>query len=145
MTLSALAIEALANAVGSRVVADWVIFERLSPLEKLETLATALSISYDTRMWSAVTQLARFRNDIAHPKPELIKEKKYLPEVGLRNTLFDSPQSQIERQISLGNAERAYKAICTLKAVLADSLPGDKSFGIYADMWLGTTTLPHRS
>lgn len=43
MVLSALAIEALANAVGSRVAADWVVFERLNPLEKLNSLTKELN------------------------------------------------------------------------------------------------------
>jgi len=143
MVLSALAIEALANAVGSRVASDWAAFESLNPLAKLDSLAKALSITYDPTKepWSAITQLARFRNDIAHPKPELISEENFLPEVALEKTLFDSPQSQIERQITLGNAERAHKAVYSLKAILTDSLPDDKRFGIYADMWSGSTGL----
>jgi len=143
MVLSALAIEALANAVGSRVASDWTVFERLSPLEKLDSLAKELAFTYEATKepWSAITQLARFRNDIAHPKPELILEEKYLPEVALGKALFDSPQSQIEGQITLGNAERANKAVRALKAILTDNLPEDKRVGIYADMWSGSTEL----
>jgi hypothetical protein len=141
MVLSALAIEALANAVGSRVSSDWTAFESLSPLAKLDSLAKELAIVYDpnTEPWSSITQLARFRNHIAHPKPELISEEKILPEVALGKTLFDSPQSQIERQITLGNAERAHKTVYTLKSILTVSLPEDKRFGIYVDMWSGST------
>jgi hypothetical protein len=141
--LSSLAIEALANAVGSRVASDWEGFERMNPLEKLDSLAKDLSIVYDqnTEPWSAITQLARFRNDIAHPKPEIVLEEKILPEVALGKTLFDSPQSQIEREITLGNAQRAHKAVCALKAILTDSLPAEKRFGIYVDMWSGSTEL----
>lgn len=143
MVLAALAIEALANAVGSRVASDWAVFERLNPLEKLDSLASELAFTYERTKepWSAITQLARFRNDIAHPKPELVLEEKILPEIVLGKTLFDLPQSQIERQITLGNAERAHKAVYELKAILTDKLPEDKRFGIYADMWYGSTEL----
>ena len=143
MVLSALSIEALANAVGSRVASDWATFESLNPLGKLDSLTQELSIMYDPNKepWSAITQLARFRNDIAHPKPELVSEEQILLEVALGKTFFDSPQSQIERQITLGNAERAHKAVCALKAILTDSLPEDKRFGIYVDMWSGSTEL----
>jgi hypothetical protein len=115
----------------------------MNPLEKLDSLAKDLSIVYDqnTEPWSAITQLARFRNDIAHPKPEIVLEEKILPEVALGKTLFDSPQSQIEREITLGNAQRAHKAVCALKAILTDSLPAEKRFGIYVDMWSGSTEL----
>lgn len=141
MVLSSLAIEALANAVGSRVVSDWEAFESLNPMAKLDSLARDLSITYDLNMepWSAIKQLARFRNDIAHPKPELVSEEKILPEVALGKERFNSPQSRIERQITLGSAERAHKAIYTLKSILTDSLPKDKRFGIYSDMWFGNT------
>lgn len=143
IVLSSLAIEALANAVGSRVASDWESFERLNPLEKLDCLTIDLSIVYDPNKepWSAIIQLARFRNDIAHPKPELVLEEKILPEVALGKTLFDSPQSQLERKITLGNAQRAHEAVCALKAILTDSLPAEKRFGIYADMWSGSTGL----
>ena len=55
--------------------------------------------------WSAITQLAQFRNDIAHPKPELVVEVKVLPEVVLEKTLLDSPKSELERQITVGMHE----------------------------------------
>jgi hypothetical protein len=143
MVLSALAIEALASAVGSRVASDWAVFKRLNPPEKLDSLAHELGFTCEatTEPWSSITQLARFRNDIAHPKPELVSEERILPEVALGKTLFDSPQSKIERQITLGNAERAHKAVYALKAILTDSLPEDKRFGIYVDVWSGSTEL----
>lgn len=141
MVLSALAIEALANAVGSRITTNWAKFESLGPLEKLHWLVAELAIPYEPNKepWSAITQLVRFRNDIAHPKPELVIEAKIVPEAALGKMLFDSPPSAIERQITLGNAERAHSAVSKLKAILTDSLPEDKRFGIYADMWSGST------
>lgn len=143
MVLSSLAIEALANAVGSRVVSDWPKFERLSPPEKLDVLVTELAIVRDSAKepWCAITQLVRFRNDIAHPKPELVVEAKVLPEVGLEKTLFDSPKSELERQITVGNVRRAHNAVSTLKALLTDALPKEKRFGIYVDAWSGSTQI----
>ena len=48
MVLSSLAIEALGNAVGSRVASDWPAFERLSPLEKLDVLVAEMAIPRDS-------------------------------------------------------------------------------------------------
>jgi hypothetical protein len=143
MVLSSLVIEALANAVGSRVASNWEGFERLNPREKLDSLTKDLSIAYDQNLepWSAIMQLARFRNDIAHPKPELVREEKTLPEGAVGKTLFNVPQSQIEREITLGNAQRAHKAVCALKTILTDGLPAGMRFGIYDDMWSGSTGL----
>lgn len=141
MVMSSLAVEALANAVGSRVTSDWPNFERLSPLAKINSLVEELTIAYDpeNEPWSAIQYLAGFRNDIAHPKPETVLEEKVLPEVALGKTLFDSPQSRIEREITLGNACRAHAAVTTLKKILTDSLPSEKRFGIYCDSWSGST------
>lgn len=143
MVLSSLAIEALVNAVGSRVASDWSTFERFGPLEKLDTLVTEMAIPRDSTKepWSSITQLARFRNDIAHPKPELVVEEKVLPEVGLEKMLFHSPKSELERQITVGNARRAHNAVNKLKVLLTDALPMDKRFGIYVDAWSGSTQL----
>jgi hypothetical protein len=48
MVLSSLAIEALVNAVGSRVASNWPTFERLNPLEKLDVLVTEMAIARDS-------------------------------------------------------------------------------------------------
>lgn len=141
MVMSSLAVEALANAVGSRLITDWTIFERLSPLKKIGVIVKELTITYDPKIepWSSVRWLAGFRNDIAHAKPELVQEEKLLPEVALGKTLFDSPQSRIEREITLGNARRAHTAVTAVKKILADSLPVEKRLGIYCDAWSGST------
>jgi hypothetical protein len=81
----------------------------------------------------------QFRNDIAHPKPELIVEEKVLSRVGLEKTLFHSPKSKLEHQITVGSARRAHNAVNTLKTLLTDALPKDKRFGIYVDVWSGST------
>lgn len=143
MVLSSLAIEALANAVGSRIASDWSTFERLGPLEKLDALVTEMDIPRDSTQepWSVIRQLARFRNDIAHPKPEFVVEEKLLSEVGLEKTLFHSPKSELERQITVGNARRAHNAVNAPKGILTDALPKDKRFGIYVDAWSGSTQL----
>jgi hypothetical protein len=144
MVLTALAIEALANAVGTRVAADWPTFERLRPHEKLDYLVAKLGIARDVTKdpWTALQYLSGFRNDIAHPKPEDLARRRVLPAVALDRAAFDKPRSSLEREITLGNARRAFKAVHELKGLLADALPVNKRFGIYADMWHGSTS-PH--
>ena len=139
MVLTALAIEALANAVGSRVVSDWPVFEFLRPHEKLDHLVRDLSIARDATKepWTTLTYLGGFRNDIAHAKPEAVPKEWVLPEAGLIKTDFDRPLSTLEREITLGNARRVFDAVRTLKGMLADALPVEARFGIYADMWSG--------
>ena len=143
MVMTALAVEALANAVGSRVVSDWFTFERLRPHEKLAFLVAELSIMRDETKepWTTLAFLGGFRNDIAHPKPEAIATERALPEVALGKTAFAAPRSKLEQEITLGNARRVYDAVRTLKGILTDALPVEKRFGIYADMWSGSTSV----
>jgi hypothetical protein len=141
MVMSALAVEALANAVGSRVTEDWPTFEKMRPHEKLDYLVQQLAIARDPLQepWSTLQYLGGFRNDIAHPKPEEVIGNRVLPEAGLTKTAFDRPLSKLEREVTLGNAKRSYAAVHALKGLLTDALPKTDRFGIYADMWHGST------
>jgi hypothetical protein len=143
MVMTALSIEALANAVGSRAVTDWPTFERMRPLEKLDLLVTELEIRRDESSdpWPTLVYLAGFRNDIAHAKPEPVKRTRELPEAALAKRLFDAPRSRLEREVTLGNAKRCHGAVHLLKGILTDALPDNKRFGIYADMWSESTGL----
>src|SRR5882757_1224456 len=47
LLLSALAIEAMCNAIGERVIDEWLDFETSRPDAKLRILATALSVEYN--------------------------------------------------------------------------------------------------
>ena len=143
MVMTALAVEALANAVGSRVVSDWSAFEPLRPLDKIERLVGQLSIVRDITKepWTTLVFLGGFRNDIAHPKPEAVSKEYVLPEPGLTKTAFAAPSSTLEREITPGNARRVFAAVRDLKGILTDALPVEKRFGIYVDMWSGSTSV----
>lgn len=142
MVMTALAVEGLVNAVGSRVATDYPAFERLRPHKKIEFLAEKLHISRDEAKepWMTLQFLGGFRNDIAHPKPELVEKESILPEAGLAKTAFDTPLSALEREITVGNAKRAYAAVREFKGLLTDAMPEDARFGIYVDMWHGSTS-----
>lgn len=142
MVMTALAVEALVNAVGSRVVSDWSAFEPLRPHEKIDVLVQELSIVRDETKepWTTLAFLAGFRNDIAHPKPEIVTTERVLPEVALAKTAFAPPRSKLEREVTLGNARRVYAAVRAVKGLFTDALPVEKRFGIYADMASGSTS-----
>jgi hypothetical protein len=143
MVFSALAVEALANAVGSRIVSNWATFERLKPSEKIDTLLQSLNIMRDARKppWPALRFLAGFRNDIAHPKPEQLAKVRVLPESVFDTTFPDAPLSKLEREITLGNARRVLEAVQVLKGLLTDAMPAKQRFGIYADASSGRARL----
>jgi hypothetical protein len=146
MVMTALAVEALANAVGTRVAKDWIAFERLRPHEKIDFLVKSLGVQRDTgkEPWTSLQYLGGFRNDVAHPKPEVVTQERILPQAGLTKTAFKAPQSRLEREITLGNAMRAYEAVHALKGLLTDALPETDRFGIYGDMWHGSTASYHK-
>lgn len=143
MTFSALAIEALANAVGSRSVDEWNDFESISPLAKVRLIAEHLGIPYNSadEPWATLRYLIKFRNAIAHAKPEQILEEKIMSEAKYNAQLFCTPQSKVEQEITLNNAIRCFNAVQALKGIFTDALPENKRFGIYADAWSGGAEL----
>ena len=143
MTMTALAVESLVNAVGSRISVDWLEFEKLQPHEKISNLISQLSIDRDSNIdpWSTIKFLGKFRNQIAHAKPELIVKDSHLSESALDCLTLVTPQSKLEREITVGNARRVHRAVEQLKGILTDAMPVEKSFGIYADMWSSSTSL----
>jgi len=142
MTMSAIAIEALCNAVGDRVIKNWADFESSSPKAKLRIICEELSIEYDSgkEPWSSIVWLCRIRNDLAHAKPKLLSEdynwsrEEYERKNGIK------PESKLEKSITFGNAKRAYEQVSDLKYLLCKKIPAGKSFGLYADMWSGRSS-----
>src|SRR3954471_2833467 len=69
MTFAALAIEALCNSIGDRVVPGWAKdFESASPNAKLRILSGRLGLEYDEdkEPWVGARELIKFRNLVAH-------------------------------------------------------------------------------
>lgn len=140
MVMSALAVEAIANAVGSRVVSNWSDFERLPPLKKIDYLIVFLGIEHRLMQepWPALRQLAKFRNSVAHPKPEEIISSRFVFEHEIERNAFEIPTSKFESQITEGNARRYLEAVCQLKEILFSSIPFGLRHGIFVDDWFGS-------
>ena len=142
MVMTSLAVEALVNAVGSRVIDDWHSFERLKPQEKLERLQEQLLFVHEPtkKPWTVLRYLAGFRNDIAHAKPQAVEETKRFTESAAGKFMFQTPLSTLEKEITLGNAKRSLEAVQALKGIFTDALPVELRFGIYADAWSHSTS-----
>jgi len=143
ITFSALAVEALCNSFGVRVFEDWEDFESFSPNAKLRLLATKLSIEYlkTDEPWTTVRWLAKFRNRVAHAKPEFVKEEFLLTQAELDKRMFDKPESKLERDITIANATRAVEGAESLKQLLFSRIPPEEAFALFADGWSGHTEL----
>lgn len=141
ITFSALAIEAICNSVGERVVVDWQDFEGSSPNAKLRLLAERLSVPYSKldEPWSTARQLVKFRNLIAHAKPEFIIEERVMTQDENEKRLFDQPKSKLETLITSGNADRALQAAEKIKDLFLQELTPDQKLGLTIDGWSGST------
>lgn len=141
ITLSALSIEAMCNAIGDRIVDGWKNFERESPLVKLRLLCERLNISYDKKKepWASAIWLYRFRNLIAHAKPEIVAEEYVWAREEYDARQRDNPKSKLERLITLGNAAKAVRTAETIKTSLCEKISPDDGFGLYSDAWEGST------
>jgi len=135
LTFSALAIEALSNAIGERIVPDWKDFESANPLAKIRLLAERLGIPYssESEPWNTIRWLGKFRNLVAHPKPEIILDDKLITEREADDRPFDPPKSKLEREVTVGNAKRAFDAVETAKLLFCEKIPAEDRFGLYSD------------
>lgn len=142
MTFSALAIEALCNAIGERIFSDWDDFESSTPNAKLRLLADRLGVKYskNEEPWATALWLVKFRNLVAHAKPEvLVEERVITAQEEYKERLFDMPRSKLEKLITSGNADRAVRCATTIKDVLIRNMPLEQTLGLAADAWSGTT------
>jgi len=140
ITMCSLALEALANAFGERFVDTWKHFENSSPVAKIRVVCSSLEIvpNFNEEPWSSIPWLIKFRNKVAHAKPELVKEKTLLTKEEYDNRhKTTGPKSKLESDVTLPNAERAYAALVKLKDILCKKIPEDKLEGLFADGWSG--------
>lgn len=135
IVISALSIEALANAVGAHVMEDWKDFESSSPWAKLRLLCERLNVDFNrtSEPWATAKWLCGFRNKAAHAKPEYLLEVKQIPDQAFEKESGKWPESSLERDITLGNATRAYEAIQQIKLTFFNAMPADIRTSIYAD------------
>jgi hypothetical protein len=142
ITMSALAIEALCNAIGERVVEEWEDFESSSPKAKLRILCDELNIDFDANIepWSTAVWLGNLRNRLAHGKPQIVKESYICGVEEHKKRSWDKPEAKLEKSLTIGNAKRAYEKITELKFLLCRNVPPGKAFGLVGDMWSGTSS-----
>lgn len=145
LTFSALAIEALSNAIGDRIVPDWKDFETASPLAKVRLLAERLGLPYSSNdePWRTICWLGKFRNLVAHPKPEAIRNDQFITEGDANKRSFDPPKSKLEHLVTVGNAKRAFEAVEKAKILLCDKIPTEDRFSLSSDGWSTSTSKVH--
>lgn len=138
ISFSALAIEAICNAVGERATNHWQDYESCSPQAKLRIICRHLNLDYkgESEPWSSALWLSSFRNKIAHPKAEDISQKFEVTGWDESNQEHrGAPKSALEREININNARRSVTAVKKILELFSGALPMEKQFGISTDMW----------
>lgn len=138
ITLSALAIEAICNAVGERAVNGWGDFESCNPTAKARIVCARRHIEYDSSLepWATLRWLSKFRNLIAHPKAETIAESKVVSkQEHKQGTHRTAPKSKLEKLVTFQNAENAIKAVDAALSLFCEKLSVEERFGVSGDVW----------
>ena len=148
ITFSAMALEALANAFGERLIQRWKVdYESASPIAKLRIISANLRIpepDFERDPWAFALWLTRFRNKVAHAKPESIKFDTTMSGAEFEKSRFELPKSKLELEISLENAERALKTIDAIFELLCRHTPVEQINGLLSDGFSGSVSGTHK-
>lgn len=142
ITFSALALEAITNSFGERLIPRWCDFESSSPIAKLRVICARLGMDpdFEREPWNVAAWLMKFRNKVAHARPESIRYDRTLSEKELAKIRFEFPSSKMEMEISLQNAKRAVAAIDQILELFYPKLNRDDRIHLYHDGFTGGIT-----
>ena len=141
IVMSSLAIEALCNAIGYRVVEGWSDYEQIPPWAKIRLLCSNLGIAYDrgTQPWQRLQALLTFRNQIAHGKPEYVQNRCVLHAAQLdammSSNAMNQPLSSLESKLTLDNARSALAVVRQVEELLTENIPHELKLGIAVEGW----------
>jgi hypothetical protein len=110
LVFTAFALEAYLNWLGEQLFPHWKYLDKLSPLERLQLVSDHLEteLSHGSRPFQTVKALFKFRNSVAHAKPELLKEETLeVDDEHLDMNLGKFIRSEWEQYCNATNAERS--------------------------------------
>jgi hypothetical protein len=141
LVMSSLAIEALCNAIGYRVIAGWEDYEQISPWAKIRLLCTSLGISFDrgSHPWQRLQWILTFRNEIAHGRPEHVEIRRVLTseelEKVMSNNEMNQPRAKFESKITVKNARIALATFREIEGLLTENISNELKLGITVEGW----------
>lgn len=112
--LSALCIEAIGNTYGELLVHDWEKdFDNSSPRAKLRLVANECGVTPDFGIepWQTAWLLIKFRNKIAHARPEDLKVHNEQPTGDHRKDFSMKLESDVEKMITPEFARKSLSAV----------------------------------
>lgn len=108
--VAAFKFEAFLNHIGTRLFPFWTQLEHLPHRNKLATIASQLNVDIDfgVRPFQTLTDLFKARDQLAHGKPDTVKQSGVL-ETGTREEMRRrKPLMKWELNCTIEFAERAY-------------------------------------
>jgi len=145
--LTAFSFEAYLNHIGPQVFLCWDSLEQLPPLAKFELLCNTLKVDFPKgkgeRPLQTIIDLFRFRNTVAHAKPQTIEPEPVLRDINdnLTSFLGEKPLAHWERLIQDDSfAKRARKDVEVVLKKLQDARPEPKEPLFTFGFWTGNAT-----
>jgi hypothetical protein len=140
VVMSCLAIEAICNAFGEKVVDGWGDFESSRPAAKLRVICARLGVDYqkDLDPWKTLRWMQTLRNEIAHPKLEFVEKTESMSLMEYEQRERSAPLSKIEAKITLESAQKSLLAVEKVLEILGEKLSEEDRFDILHDSWEGS-------
>ena len=143
LIFTAFTLEAYLNHIGQRIFKCWNDLEQLSPSRKLNVIAEKLQVEKDDgkRPFQKVSELFKFRNDVAHGKSVPVKDEV---ETAVADETVDDfmrkrPETAWEKYCTLQNVERARVDVESIMERLHRA--SDTSGPLFPpDTWSGSAT-----
>ncbi len=115
LVFAAFTLEAFTNSVGQTLYKCWGknIEKRLSVSDKITLITEHLEIETDfSKMpWQDIKVLMRFRNQIAHPKPETLTDEGTIPHEEYEKKRITMIEADWEQFCTKENAEKKIKCV----------------------------------
>ena len=136
---SSLTIEAIGNTYGEALIPIWKDFESASPIAKIRLCAEHCKINanFQSYPWTTARTLIKFRNRIAHSRPEDISVDETYPAEDCEKHLYTKPQSKLETMVNKDLAYEGYNAINDILRTFADAVPPEKLVEMEDESWHG--------
>jgi hypothetical protein len=96
--------------------------------------------NFEKEPWATTLWLVKFRNKVAHAKPESIRFDKTMTEEEFRKIRLEYPHSKLEMEINLKNAKCSVSAIDQILDLLYPKLTDDEKHYLYSSGFCGSTS-----
>ncbi len=122
LIFSTFSLEANANYIGYKIFNNWDDYEKESLEDKLTLISDEIGLDFNKgkRPFQTVTLLVKFRNSLAHGKPDTVSVVKEFTGDPDKIAKFHYPQASWEEYCTTENALRAFEDVNTIWKEMLD-------------------------